>query len=137
MVHPSHDEPSPGPSCVTVTIEMSFHFNCFVRFCLSCLPLLVLIMIIYRSYLLWLLNKIECMHAGDRSLSPRMPAWSLALLMSMTPSTCPQALPPYPELQVLPELKLDLFSLQLIFSENKVLALLPPWTCAPYLMQKA
>ena len=34
---------------------------------------------------------------------PRLPAWSLPLMMSVTPSTCPQALPPHPELHVLPE----------------------------------
>ena len=43
------------------------------------------------------------MHAGDRSVSPRLPAWSLALMMSVTPSTWPQALPPHPELHILPE----------------------------------
>ena len=35
-VHHSHDEPSPGPSCVTITIEMSYYFNFF------CVILLVL-----------------------------------------------------------------------------------------------
>ena len=32
----SHDEPSLGPSCVTITIEMSYYFNFF------CVVLLVL-----------------------------------------------------------------------------------------------
>ena len=35
-VRHSHDLPSPGPSCVTVTIEMSYYFNFF------CVVLLVL-----------------------------------------------------------------------------------------------
>ena len=43
------------------------------------------------------------MHAGDQSLSPSLPAWSLDLMMSVTPSTCPRALPLHPELHVLPE----------------------------------
>ena len=75
----------------------------FVWFCLSCLPLLVLILILYRYYLLWHPSKIESTHAGDRSLSPCLPAWSLARMMSVTLSMCPQALPPLPVLQVLPE----------------------------------
>ena len=57
--------------------------------CLFCLPLLVLILILYRYYLLWHPSKIESMHACDRSLSSRLPTWSLALMMSVTPSTCP------------------------------------------------
>ena len=36
----SHDEPSLGPSCVTITIEMSYYFNFF------CVVLLVLFAII-------------------------------------------------------------------------------------------
>ena len=34
-----HDEPSPGPSCFTVTIEMSFYFNFIVFFFLVLLVL--------------------------------------------------------------------------------------------------
>ena len=61
-VHRTHDEQSPGPSCFTVTIEMSLHlisFIYFVWFFLSCLLILVLILILYRYYLLWNQNKIE------------------------------------------------------------------------------
>lgn len=57
------------------------------HFCSSCLLLLVLILILYRHYLLWHQNKIEFTHVGDQSLLPRMPAWSLALMMSVTRST--------------------------------------------------
>ena len=76
MVHHTHDEPSPCPSCFTVTIEMSLHLNSFiyfVSFCLSCLLLLVLIMILYRYYLLWHQNKIESMDVGDQNRSPVCP----------------------------------------------------------------
>ena len=52
-------------------------------------------------YLLLYQNKIEYTHVGDQSLSPRLPAWSLALMMSMTSGKCPQALPLHHELHVL------------------------------------
>ena len=32
-VRRTHDEPSPGPLCFTVTIAMSFYFNFFNLFC--------------------------------------------------------------------------------------------------------
>ena len=83
--------------------DILFSIFCLVWFCLSCLPLLVLILILCRYYLLWYPSKTESTHAGDRSLSPRLPAWSLALMMSVTPSTCPQTLPPLPVLHVPPE----------------------------------
>ena len=105
-VRRTHDKPSRGPSCFTVSIEMSLHldsFIYFVSFCLFCLLLLVLISIPYRYYLLWHQNKIESTHVGDRSLSPRQPAWPLDLMMSVTPSTCPKELPPNLELHVLPK----------------------------------
>ena len=54
-------------------------------------------------YLLWHRSKIESTYAGNRSLSPRLPTCSLALLVSITQCTCPQELPPPPELHVLPE----------------------------------
>ena len=71
MVHHTHDEPSPCPSCFTVTIEMSLHLNSFiyfVSFFLSCLLLLVLILIHYMYYLLWHQNNIKSTHVGDACL---------------------------------------------------------------------
>ena len=44
----------------------------FVWFRLSCLPLLVLILILCRYYILWHPSKTESMHAGDQSLSACM-----------------------------------------------------------------
>ncbi|TMW82926.1 hypothetical protein EJD97_003840 [Solanum chilense] len=66
----SHDERSPGPSCVTVTIVLS-----------TMAP-----------------NQDRIYARGRSSPSPRLPAWSLALMMSVTPSMFPQALPPLPVL---------------------------------------
>ena len=75
-VRHSHDEPSPGPSCVTVYTAFTYYFHYFISygFALSCLPLLVLIVILCRYYLLWHPSKTEPTHAGDQSLSPRLHA---------------------------------------------------------------
>ena len=70
---------------------------------MSFFPLLILISIRYRYYLLWHPSKTKSTQAGDQSLLPRLPAWSFARMMSVTPSMCPQALPPLPLLHVLPE----------------------------------
>ena len=40
---------------------------------------------------------------GRSKFVARLPVWSLVLIMSVTPSTCPQALPPLPVLHVPPE----------------------------------
>ena len=105
IVHVRHDGPNYGSSYSRRAVTLSVVFHCyysnvilflffyFVWFCLSCFLLLVLIIILYRYYILWHQNKIESTHASNRCLSPRLPAWSLALMMSMTPSTFPQALP--------------------------------------------
>ena len=88
-VSSTHDKPAPSPLCFTLTIEMSLHINFFiyfVSFFMSCLLLLVLIMIFYKYYLLWNKKKIESTHEGDRSLSPRLPAWSLGRMIRVTPS---------------------------------------------------
>ena len=71
-------------------------------FCSSCLLLPLLILILYGYYLLWNQNKIESLYVGDQSLLPRLPSWSFALMMSVTPSTFPLEQRIYHELHVLP-----------------------------------
>ena len=89
-VHRTHDEPSPGPSCFTVTTEKSLHPSSYIYF----VSFLVVLFAPSRTnidslHVLSIMapNKIEFMHVGDQSLSPRLPALSLALMMNVTPST--------------------------------------------------
>ena len=63
-------------------------------------PFPCMIFALCRYYLLWHPSKTEPAHAGDLSLSPRLPVWSSALMMSGTLNTCPQAPPPLPMLHV-------------------------------------
>ena len=78
MVRHSHDEPSPGPSCFTVTIEMSFYFNFF------CVVLLLLFAVSHThidplQVLSTMAPKQDRVYARGRSKSvTRLPAWSLA-----------------------------------------------------------
>ena len=61
---------------VSLLLQKSHHSLALIfilfRFCSSCLLFLVLILILYRSYLLWHQNKIEFTHVGDQCLSPRL-----------------------------------------------------------------